>query len=145
MYIYYLCRKSEDASDQEEHDDDNDDDGTKAKVPQTAREFSSKIDEPLASRSFPLLCRVCQSSPFFPVQALLTTVKILKKKEIMQRSTLERFVFEKSLKQCKMQSKYTGQQVLIFLPVSIHCIHFLLCTLDSHEATHFTSNAQCNK
>ncbi|XP_075896912.1 centrosomal protein of 162 kDa [Nelusetta ayraudi] len=34
-------RKSEDASDQEEHHDDNADDGTKAKVPENAREFSS--------------------------------------------------------------------------------------------------------
>lgn len=105
MYIYYLRRKSEDASDQEEHDDDNADDGTKAKVPENAREFSSKSDEPLASRSFPCSVASANRALSSRVQALLTTVKILKKREIMQRSPLKRFVFEKSLKQRKMRSK----------------------------------------
>lgn len=61
MYLYFPLRKSQDASDQEEKDDDDDGEakeGTKAKVLQNAREFSSKIDETLP-RQFFLLCWLC--------------------------------------------------------------------------------------
>lgn len=51
--IYNLHRKSEDASDQEEPNDSTADDGTKAKVPENARELSSEIDEPRPSHSVP--------------------------------------------------------------------------------------------
>lgn len=91
MTIYHPLRKSEEAAEP----NDDDDDGEKARITEIVKESSSKSDAPLANLcfSFP----VCQQSPFFqPLQALLTTARILKKMTT-QKSLKKRFVFEKLL------------------------------------------------